>query len=135
MVIIPLGYQSLNEREALSLGRNGISKLSKQALLAVFFSSVLFGGLWYWGLTKHNLVKDLTDFSGLKIALMIIPVYALNVFFDYIAEPKQNFQFCAARCFNSTIILLGCTMILPLLQWIYRVIFYFGFYFSFLLAH
>lgn len=115
MVIIPLGYQSLAQREALSLGRNGISKLSKQALLAVFFSSVLFGGLWYWGLTKHNLVKDLTDFSGLKIALMIIPVYALNVFFRAILQSQNKiFSSVLPDVLIRPIILLGCTMILPL---------------------
>jgi O-antigen/teichoic acid export membrane protein len=90
MIIVPLGYQGLAQREALALGRNGLKKLSIQAGFAVILSSIVFGSFWYFGLTKYHLVKGLSDFSGFYIAFAIIPVYALNIFFRSILQSQNK---------------------------------------------
>ena len=114
MVIVPIGDQGLAQREAVNLGRNGIIKLSTQACIAVIISSIVFGSLWHYGLTKYSLVKGLTDFSGLYIALAIIPVYALNVFFRAVLQSKNKiYSSILPDVLIRPIILLSCVLLLP----------------------
>lgn len=90
MVIVPLGYQTLAQREVISLGRNGLKKLSNQALLAIISASSVFGIVWYYGLTHFEWVKDMTDFSGLFAAIIIIPIYSLNTFYKAVLQGQNK---------------------------------------------
>ena len=47
MVIIPLGYQSLAQREAISLGKLALNNFSKQATITILSTAVLFSCIWY----------------------------------------------------------------------------------------
>ena len=81
MVIVPLGYQSLAQREAINLNKNSLKRLSTQAILAILFGSTVFSSIWFFGVTKYNWVKNLEEYHSLMIGIIIIPIYALNVFF------------------------------------------------------
>ncbi len=90
MVIVPLGYQSLAQREVVSLGKKGLKRLINQAIFAITICSLIFGVTWYFGVTQLNWVKNLKDFSGLHIALLIIPIYSLNVFFRAVLQSQNK---------------------------------------------
>lgn len=90
MVIVPLGYQSLAQREVLNLGRKGLIKLSNQATIAITGASMAFCLIWFYGVTKLNWVKGLTDFSGLYVAMLIIPTYSLNTFFKAVLQGQNK---------------------------------------------
>ena len=47
MVIVPLGYQSLAQREVINLNRKSLIKLSSQATLAIIVGSVVFSFVWF----------------------------------------------------------------------------------------
>ena len=81
MVIVPLGYQSLAQREAINLNIKSLKKLSIQAAIAILFGSTIFNCIWYIGVTKYDWVKGLEEYNSLMAGIIIIPVYALIVFF------------------------------------------------------
>ena len=114
MIIVPIGYQGLAQREAFNLGRNGLTKLSIHASIAIIISSIVFGSLWHYGLTKYDLVKGLSDFSGVYIALAIIPVYGLNVFFRAVLQSQNKiYSSILPDVLIRPIILLSCVVLLP----------------------
>ena len=116
MIIVPLGYQGLAQREGFALGRNGLKKMSTHASFAVILSSIVFGSIWYLGLTKYNLVKGLSNFSGFYIALAIIPVYALNTFFRSVLQSQNKiYSAILPDVLVRPIILLCGALLLPTL--------------------
>ena len=60
MVIVPLGYQSLAQREVINLNRRSLLRLSAQATLAIMFGSIVFCIIWFFGVTKYKWVKNQT---------------------------------------------------------------------------
>ena len=90
MVIVPLGYQSLAQREAINLNKNSLKRLSTQAILAILFGSTVFSSIWFFGVTKYKWVKDLEEYHSLMIGLIIIPIYALNVFFRAVLQGQNK---------------------------------------------
>lgn len=90
MVIVPLGYQSLAQREAINLNKNSLKRLSAQAILAILFGSTVFSSIWFFGVTKYKWVKDLEEYHSLMIGIIIIPIYALNVFFRAVLQGQNK---------------------------------------------
>ena len=90
MVIVPLGYQSLAQREAINLNKNSLKRLSTQAILAILFGSTVFSSIWFFGVTKYKWVKDLEEYHSLMIGIIIIPIYALNVFFRAVLQGQNK---------------------------------------------
>ena len=90
MVIVPLGYQSLAQREAINLNKNSLKRLSTQAILAILFGSTVFSSIWFFGVTKYNWVKNLEEYHSLMIGIIIIPIYALNVFFKAVLQGQNK---------------------------------------------
>ena len=90
MVIVPLGYQSLAQREVINLNRKSLIKLSTQATLAIIAGSVVFSFVWFLGVTKYKWVKDLEEYNGLIVSMIIIPIYALNVYFKAVLQGQNK---------------------------------------------
>ncbi len=90
MVIMPLGYQSLAQREVLNLEMKGLKNLSRQAIIAVFLSSIIFCSFWYYGVTELEWLRGLSNFNGLLIAILIIPIYSLNIFFRAVLQGQNK---------------------------------------------
>lgn len=90
MVIVPLGYQSLAQREVINLNRRSLFRLSAQATLAIIFGSIVFCFIWFFGVTKYEWVKNLQDYDGLKVSIIIIPIYALNVYLKAVLQGQNK---------------------------------------------
>lgn len=90
MVVVPLGYQSLAQREVINLNRKSLIKLSTQATLAIIAGSVVFSFVWFLGVTKYKWVKDLEEYNGLIVSMIIIPIYALNVYFKAVLQGQNK---------------------------------------------
>lgn len=90
MVIVPLGYQSLAQREVINLSKKSLIKLSTQATLAITIGSVVFSFVWFSGVTKYKWVKDLEEYHGLTVSMIIIPIYALNVYFKAVLQGQNK---------------------------------------------
>ena len=90
MVIVPLGYQSLAQREVINLSKKSLIKLSTQATLAITIGSVVFSFVWFLGVTKYKWVKDLEEYNGLIVSMIIIPIYALNVYFKAVLQGQNK---------------------------------------------
>lgn len=90
MVIVPLGYQSLAQREVINLNKKSLTKLSIQATIAILFGSIVFSCIWFYGVLKFNWVKDLEEYSGLIAGIAIIPIYALNVFYKAVLQGQNK---------------------------------------------
>jgi len=63
MVIVPLGFQALAQREVVKLNKKSLIQLSKQASISILISSCIFGLLWFFGVKKYKWVKDLKEYS------------------------------------------------------------------------
>ena len=90
MIIVPLGYQSLAQREAFKLNKKSLAKLNTQATLAILFSSAIISLIWFFGVTQYSWVKNLEEYSGLIAGIIIIPVYALNVYFKAVLQAQNK---------------------------------------------
>lgn len=90
MIVVPLGFQTLAQREVVTLGKKGLKRLINLAVLIIITTSIVFGSIWYYGVTKLNWVMNLTDYSGLSVALLIIPIYSLNIFFRAILQGQNK---------------------------------------------
>tara|TARA_Y100001934_G_scaffold283642_1_gene405088 strand:+ start:7306 stop:8583 length:1278 start_codon:yes stop_codon:yes gene_type:complete len=90
MVIVPLGFQALAQREVVKLNKKSLIQLSKQASISILISSCIFGLLWFFGVKKYKWVKDLKEYSGLAVSIFIIPIYALNVYFKAVLQGQNK---------------------------------------------
>lgn len=90
MIIVPLGFQTLAQREVVTLGQKGLKRLINQAVIVIIASSIIFGVIWYYGITQLNWVKNLNEFSGLQVALLIVPIYSMNVFFRAVLQGQNK---------------------------------------------
>ena len=90
MVTVPIGYQTLAQREVINLNKKSLRKLCYQATTAIIFGSIIFSSIWYCGVLKFNWVKNLEEYTGLIAAITIIPVYALNVFFRAVLQGQNK---------------------------------------------
>lgn len=116
MVIIPLGYQSLAQREATSLGRLALNNFSKQAAITILSTAILFSFIWYYGVTRLNWVKGLNNFNGLRAALLVIPIYSLNTFFKSVLQSQNKvYQSIIPDVLIRPALLLLSLLILPFL--------------------
>ena len=116
MVIIPLGYQSLAQREATSLGRLALNNFSKQAAITILSTAILFSFIWYYGVTRLNWVKGLNNFNGLRAALLVIPIYSLNTFFKSVLQSQNKlYQSIIPDVLIRPALLLLSLLILPCL--------------------
>ena len=116
MVIVPLGYQGLAQREAINLNKNSLKRLSTQAILAILFGSTVFGSIWFFGVTKYNWVKDLEEYHSLMIGIIIIPIYALNVFFRAVLQGQNKiYSSVVPDVLIRPILLLLSLILLPFL--------------------
>jgi len=116
MVIIPLGYQSLAQREAISLGRLALNNFSKQAVITILSTAILFSFIWYYGVTRLNWVKGLNNFNGLRAALLVIPIYSLNTFFKSVLQSQNKlYQSIIPDVLIRPALLLLSLLILPCL--------------------
>lgn len=116
MVIVPLGYQSLAQREAINLNKNSLKRLSSQAILAILFGSTVFSSIWFFGVTKYKWVKDLEEYHSLMIGIIIIPIYALNVFFRAVLQGQNKiYSSVVPDVLIRPILLLLSLILLPFL--------------------
>ena len=116
MVIVPLGYQSLAQREAINLNKNSLKRLSAQAILAILFGSTVFSSIWFFGVTKYKWVKDLEEYHSLMIGIIIIPIYALNVFFRAVLQGQNKiYSSVVPDVLIRPILLLLSLILLPFL--------------------
>ena len=116
MVIMPLGYQALAQREVINLGKQGLKKLSNQAIIVIIISSLCFGVIWHFGVTEFNWVKDLKEFSALYVAILIIPIYALNTYFKAVLQGQNKiYSSILPDVLIRPIILLLSLLLLPIL--------------------
>ena len=116
MVIVPLGYQSLAQREAINLNKNSLKRLSTQAILAILFGSTVFSSILFFGVTKYKWVKDLEEYHSLMIGIIIIPIYALNVFFRAVLQGQNKiYSSVVPDVLIRPILLLLSLILLPFL--------------------
>ena len=116
MLIVPLGYQGLAQREAIALNKKSIIRLSQQAVLAILLGSIIFGSIWFFGVSRYKWVKDLIEFDGLLLAIVIIPIYASNIFFKAVLQGQNKiFSSILPDVLVRPTILLLSLIILPIL--------------------
>lgn len=115
MVIVPLGYQSLAQREAINLNIKSLKKLSIQAAIAILFGSTIFNCIWYIGVTKYDWIKGLEEYNSLIAGIIIIPVYALIVFFKAVLQGQNKiYSSVLPDVLIRPILLLFSLFLLPL---------------------
>lgn len=90
MAIVPLGYQAVAEREAFLMTKKQLRKFCNQALLVISITTTLFGFIWYLGVLNFDWVKGLSEFNTIKIAILVIPIYALNIFYRAILQSQNK---------------------------------------------
>lgn len=116
MVVIPLGYQSLIQREANSLGKNGLKNFNKQTYSTILLTTIGFSIIWGYGVTQLNWVKGLTDFTGLFIAILILPIYSLLTYYRALLQGQNKVYWSV----------LPEVLFRPLVLLIATIIFYFN---------
>tara|TARA_B100001173_G_C16029985_1_gene566158 strand:+ start:1603 stop:2859 length:1257 start_codon:yes stop_codon:yes gene_type:complete len=116
MVIVPMGYQSLAQREVINLNRNSIIRLSTQATIAIILGSIVFSFIWFFGVTEYRWVKDISDYSGLLVSIIIIPVYGLNIYFRAVLQGQNKiYSSIVPDVLIRPIILLSSLFFLPII--------------------
>lgn len=90
MVVIPLGYQSLIQREANALGKHALKNFNQQTYLTIFLTSLGFSLIWCLGVTQLDWVKGLKDFTGLYISILILPIYSLLTYFRALLQGQNK---------------------------------------------
>ncbi len=114
MIIVPLGYQSLAQREVINLNKNSLIILSTQASIAIIIGSVVFSCVWFFGVTKYKWVKNISDYSGLIVSIIIIPVYSLNIYFKAVLQGQNKiYSSIVPDVLIRPIILLSSLFFLP----------------------
>ncbi len=112
MVVIPLGYQSLIQREAVKLNKTSLKQYNYQALSTIAIGSICFAGIWSYGVLNLNWVNGLTDFSGLYTALLLLPIYALLTYYRALlqGQNKVYWSILPEVLFRPLTLLLVCTI-------------------------
>lgn len=90
MVIVPLGYQSLAQREVNILNKKDLIRFSKQAVTTTLFCSVAFCVIWYFSVIEFELVKGLNNFESLLVACFLVPVFGLTTFFKAVLQGQNK---------------------------------------------
>lgn len=90
MVVIPFGYQSLIQREASVLNKYSLKQYNFQAFITIAIGSVCFGVIWSYGVLKLNWVNGLTDFTGLYLAISLLPIYAILTYYRALLQGQNK---------------------------------------------
>ena len=90
MVVIPFGYQSLIQREASSLNKYSLKQFNVQTFITIAIGSICFGGIWSYGVLKLNWVNGLNDFTGLYLAILLLPTYALLTYYRALLQGQNK---------------------------------------------
>lgn len=90
VVVVPLGFHSLIQREANSLGKNELRNFNQQMYTTTLLTTLGFSIIWGYGVTQLSWVKGLEDFTGLYISIIILPIYALLTYFRALLQGQNK---------------------------------------------
>lgn len=90
MVIVPLGYQSLAQREVNIFNKTILRKFTNQAVITTIISSIVFSVIWYYAVVEFELIKGLTNYDDIKTACLLIPLFGLMTFFKAILQGQNK---------------------------------------------
>lgn len=90
IAVIPMGFQSLIQREAVKLDKTQRIKINALTARVICIATLVFGLVWYIGVTQFNWVKNLKDFTGLYVSLAILPVYAFLTYYRALLQGQNQ---------------------------------------------
>lgn len=90
IVILPLGFQSLAQREVGYFNAPTLRKFNLLSHKVILFSSTLFVCIWGVGVLYFEWVKGLSDFTNLYFCFLLIPIYTLLTYYRAVLQGQNK---------------------------------------------